>query len=115
MYTLMKQKVYDRSVEYADNRVSLFSSQLGKCSVTGITFQSAEDIHCHHKIPRELGGDDSYDNLTLVLVSVHKLIHAKDDNIIQKYLDDLKLTKPQIEKVNQYRDLARLKPISKQK
>ena len=115
MYTLMKQKVYDRSVEYTDNRVSLFSSQLGKCSVTGITFQSAEDIHCHHKIPRELGGDDSYDNLTLVLVSVHKLIHAKDDNIIQKYLDDLKLTKPQIEKVNQYRELARLKPISKQK
>jgi hypothetical protein len=103
MCLMMKQPLYSRSAEYADNRISLFSAQWGKCSVTGREFAILEDIHCHHKIPREKGGADKYENLTLVLTPVHKLIHATDDSTIRKYLQILNLKKQQLAKLNELR------------
>lgn len=54
--TLMRQPLRNRSAEYADNRISLYSAQWGKCAVTGIEFQVTQDIHCHHITPRGKGG-----------------------------------------------------------
>lgn len=99
------------STEYSDNRISLFSAQWGKCAITGIEFQCLEDIHCHHKLPKQYGGTDKYDNLVLVLSQIHKLIHATDETTISKYLELLKLDKSQISKLNKYRELARNNPI----
>ena len=96
------------SAEYADNRISLFSAQWGKCAVTGEEFSSTHEIHCHHKLPRYLGGDDSYGNLILVKDSVHKLIHAINADTIAKYLELLQLDKSQLKKVNTLRELASL-------
>ena len=48
------------SVEYNDNRVSMFAAQYGRCAVTGREFLSPEEVHCHHKKPRIMGGDDKY-------------------------------------------------------
>ena len=110
MHALMNQKVY-QSVEYADNRISLFTAQQGTCAITGIEFKELSEIHCHHKTPRSLGGSDAYDNLTLILDSIHKLIHATNEDTIKEYLHSLKLTKAQIEQINQYRKLAKLNPI----
>ena len=45
---LMRAPTYSRSTEYADNRISLFSAQWGKCAVTGKAFQCISEIHCHH-------------------------------------------------------------------
>lgn len=59
---------------------------MGKCSVTQRIFRSTGEIHCHHKHPKEKGGGDEYANLTLVLETVHKLIHAKNKETINKYL-----------------------------
>lgn len=42
----------------------------------------------------------------MVLESVHKLIHAKTDKTINKYLEIAKLTLFEIEKVNKLREMA---------
>lgn len=105
MRQLMLAPVYGRSVEYADNRISLFSAQNGRCAVTGIEFMTVEEIHCHHKVPVGRGGTDSYENLILVCKEVHGLIHAKQSETIERYLSKLNLDRRQKEKVN----LLRLK------
>ena len=79
---LMKNTNPNQSIEFNDNRLSLFSAQMGKCSVTQRIFRSTGEIHCHHKHPKEKGGGDEYANLTLVLETVHKLIHAKNKETI---------------------------------
>ena len=100
---IFTQPLYGRSVEYADNRISLYSAQKGKCAVTGKSFTSTESIHCHHKIPKAEGGTDDYNNLILVTATVHKLIHATKTETIQKYL---KICKPDIKKLNVLRQLV---------
>lgn len=109
---LMQEKVYDQSSEFLDNRLSLFSAQKGKCAITQRVFQNTSDIHCHHKVPREKGGTDKYSNLMLILEPVHKLVHAKKTETILWYLDILKLTSFQIQKVNKLREILELNPIA---
>ena len=46
-----------RSVEYCDNRLARFVASKGKCEITG-KLLSAEEVHCHHFLPRHLGGTD---------------------------------------------------------
>jgi len=112
MLAVMRQPSFGQSAEYADNRISLFSAQWGKCAVTGLDFECAEDIHCHHKKPKSKGGTDQYANLVLVLAPVHRLIHATDSEVIRKYLAALKLKKAQLAKLNELRQLAGLKLIA---
>lgn len=109
---LMKEPLYDKSVEYADNRISLFSAQWGKCAITGNEFLTIEDIHCHHIVPKYFGGTDTYGNLILVSEMVHRLIHAKRQETISKYLLLLNLNEKQKEKVNQLRKSAGLQYIA---
>lgn len=106
MREMMKQPLYNRSVEYSDNRVSLFSAQWGKCAVTGIDFRDVQSIHCHHIVPKEQGGTDKYENLVLILDPVHKLIHAVRSETICYYLTALNLTPAQLTKINEYREKA---------
>jgi 5-methylcytosine-specific restriction endonuclease McrA len=106
MLTLMKEALYNRSAEYADNRISLFSAQMGKCAVTGVEFVLTSDIHCHHKVPKEKGGNDAYANLVLILKPVHKLVHAKDADTIERYKKVLALTPEQMERLNKLREIA---------
>lgn len=103
---LMKNTNPNQSIEFNDNRLSLFSAQMGKCSVTQRIFRSTGEIHCHHKHPKEKGGGDEYANLTLVLETVHKLIHAKNKETINKYLKIINLTLYELEKVNKLREMA---------
>jgi len=108
---LLKQQLHDRSAEYADNRLSLFCAQYGKCAVTGQVFEILEDIHCHHKLPRSKGGKDNYQNLILVHEDVHILIHATTDPTIQKRLFSISLDKKQLNKLNKLRSEAGNPPI----
>jgi hypothetical protein len=114
MLKLMRQPLCERSAEYADNRISLFSAQWGKCAVTGRDFQCVEDIHCHHKQPHAKGGNDKYDNLVLVFEPVHILIHATNAETIGKYMQLLNLSRNQMKNLNKYRELAGLEPLTKQ-
>ncbi len=108
---LMRKQQYNNSTELMDNKLSLFCAQHGKCAITGIEFKMTEEIHCHHKIPIKLGGTDAYDNLILILEEVHKLVHATDEGIINKYKMKLMLTKDQIDKINGLREKATLNKI----
>ncbi len=108
MLQMMKEPSYGKSAEYMDNRISLFSAQWGKCAVTGEPFQNLNEIHCHHKIPRNKGGTDKYENLVLVKDAIHKLIHAVKEETIQKYLQMLKLNEEQLKKLNRLRFKAGL-------
>lgn len=105
MIWMMRNPVVNRSIEYADNRLSLYAAQYGKCSVTQKQLKPF-DIHCHHKCPVQYGGTDEYHNLTLVTLAVHKLIHATEPVIIEKYLVELNLHASQHAKLNQLRILA---------
>lgn len=100
---LLYQPLYGRSIEYADNRISLYNAQKGKCAVTGKDFETTEEIHCHHIKPRNQGGTDEYENLILVTETVHKLIHATRSETISKYLKDCETN---IEKLNNLRKQA---------
>lgn len=108
---LMRQPLHGRSIEYADNRISLFSAQKGKCAITGKPFVKVEDIHCHHKTPRKKGGSDKYENLLLIHKDIHILIHASQKETIGYYLQKLSLTSEQLDKVNQLREKAGKKVI----
>lgn len=52
---LMKTRSSSRSVEYNDNRISLFISQNGKCAITKKRL-NINEFHCHHKIPISCNG-----------------------------------------------------------
>lgn len=108
---VMKQPLSNHSIEYTDNRISLFSAQYGRCYITGRYFRNIDEIHCHHKTSRANGGNDKYDNLVLVLQDVHILIHSKDDSTIIKYLKILDLTMEHIKKLNELRQMLNLKKI----
>ncbi|MBK4739889.1 group II intron reverse transcriptase/maturase [Bacillus cereus] len=99
------------SVEFNDNRISLYVAQYGKCAVTGKELEAWE-IHCHHKIPWSVSHDDSYKNLVIVSQEIHKLIHAKKSETISKYLNLLKLTDKELIKVNELRKIANEEEIS---
>lgn len=107
---LMRTPILNRSIEYNDNRISHYSGQLGKCAITGKRM-TLEEIHCHHKLPVTLGGDDSYANLTLICAEVHRLIHATRQETIMTLLKALQLTDYQIGRVNNLRKLCELPPI----
>ena len=93
------------TIEFADNRISLFAAQYGRCAISGAELMPY-DIRCHHKVPLENGGTDKYSNLVLVTEAVHLLIHATLEETIQKYLKQLQLNKKQFEKLNRLRKLA---------
>ncbi len=99
---LFRQPLFDRSLEYANNRISLYFAQKGLCAVTGEKFTSTDEIHCHHKTPKSQGGTDDYQNLILVTATVHNLIHATNIKTIQKYLQ---ACKPNFKKLNVLRQI----------
>ena len=108
MLRMMRQPLYGRSIEYSDNRVSLFSAQLGKCAVTGKDFRNLDEIHCHHKSARKNGGSDEYQNLILVLEPIHKLIHATQKENIDKYMRLFEFNNEQMQKLNKLREQLKL-------
>lgn len=71
-----------KSIEYMDNRVSLYASQNERGTVTGKDLE-IDEIHCHRKKPIKDGGTDEYRNLVIIHKNVHRLIHAKDKKTIE--------------------------------
>ena len=62
-------------------------------------------------MPRELGGDDTYKNLIFVTKDIHILIHAKNSDVISKYVESLKISENGMKKLNKLRVLAGLEEI----
>ncbi len=112
MHYLMRNPIPYRSAAYNDNRISLYCAQFGKCAITGEKLEIG-NIHCHHKLPKHLGGSDEYKNLVIVSESVHRLIHATNPEIIRKYLQKLNLDAKQLRKLNKLRRLANVESCLK--
>ncbi|MEK5269276.1 HNH endonuclease [Aeribacillus sp. FSL K6-8394] len=105
MYHLIRNPVPNQSMEYNDNRISLYVGQYGRCGVTNVPLEIG-DMEVHHKIPKKLGGSDEYNNLIFVRKDVHKLIHAVEEQTIQTYLQKLNLDKDGLDKINKLRKLV---------
>lgn len=98
------------TVEFNDNRLSLFVAQKGKCAVTGQEL-ILDDMHCHHKHLWFETKDDSYKNLMLITTDVHKLIHAKSTSHLYKLMKNISLTENQRIKIDAHRALVGNFPI----
>lgn len=99
---LMKSHLPNTTVQYMNNRMSRYSMKMGRCEITG-TFLRAEDVHCHHVIPKQLGGTDEFDNLRIIHKDIHKIIHMKDMDKIKTLISKHKMSKKTINKINQFR------------
>lgn len=93
------------SQEYADNRISRMAGQKGKCQITG-DLLDIENMACHHKNPRELGGSDKYENLMWIREDLHKLIHATTTETIENLKKHINLNETGLKKVNSLRKLV---------
>lgn len=107
---LMNHPVANQTIEYNDNRLSLYCGQRGRCAITGQELCFG-NIHCHHKVPKSKGGGDEYSNLVLVTESVHRLIHATTAETIEKHMRMLSLCDNQLQKLNELRRLANIEEI----
>ena len=100
----------NQSIEFLDNSISKFSMQKGKCAISGLPL-TAETLSCHQIIPKHLGGTDKFNNIVIVDIFVHKLIHATNLLTINKCLHILKLKPKQLEKLNKLRSTRNLETI----
>lgn len=101
---LASNPIPNKSVEYNDNRLSLYSAQFGLCAICGQPLDI--NMEAHHKQPKEKGGTDEYKNLMLLKYEVHKLIHAKKQKTIEKYMPVIETTlRDSVKKINKYRRL----------
>lgn len=110
LYKMMKNPVRQRSIEYNDNRLSLYCAQKGRCAITKQILKIG-NMHCHHKIPVKQGGKDDYNNLILLTDEVHILLHSIEDSVIKRYMDILKLNHNQLMKINKLRKTIGLEII----
>lgn len=112
---LMRSRENSRneSIEYYDNKISLYSAQNGKCAISGIVFQEVDEIHTHHKIPKSQGGKDNYQNLILIRDDYHRLIHSSQKETIIDYIMKLQVDASQLRKINALRNKMGLKEINK--
>ncbi|WP_442911349.1 group II intron reverse transcriptase/maturase [Lachnoclostridium sp. An118] len=102
LYYMMRNPIPNKSMEYNDNRLSLYCGQGGKCAITG-TDLLIFDMHCHHIIPSSMGGTDKYENLLLITKDAHTLLHAQKEETINKLLQKLNLNSNQKKKINYWR------------
>lgn len=110
LHTLLNQKFVNRSIEYMDNRITVYTAQKGKCRVMG-TELTLDNMHCHHKLPISLGGTDEFKNLIYIRADVHNLIHAVNKEYIQILLSQIKPDNKQLEKINKLRVSSKLDEI----
>lgn len=105
LHHLMRNPILTQSIEFNDNRLSLYSAQKGVCAVSGVEL-TPDNIYCHHKVPKHSGGGDNYQNLVLVTISVHRLIHDADYVHVEEKARALDLNPKQIIKLQKLRKLA---------
>lgn len=102
---LVRYPLRNESIELNLNRHSLFSQQKGLCGLSALPLEIS-NFDVHHKLPRTMGGTDTYRNLVLLNKEMHRLVHTSSKDEALKILNKHKLKKRQFERLNHYRDLA---------
>jgi group II intron reverse transcriptase/maturase len=98
MNYMIDNPIENKSIEYNDNRLSLYVAQKGKCFITG-KLLATDEIHCHHKMQKAKGGGDEYKNLVILHKDIHRLIHLRDENKIYELTNELRLDNDQAKKL----------------
>lgn len=102
---LLKDLYNNQSVELNDNKISLMIGQKGKCYITGEYLQ-IENMICHHKIPKELGGSDEYKNLVWLTKEIKYMLKSTNLDAIAKYLNKVQLDETGLKRFNSLRKLV---------
>ena len=110
LHYIMRNPVKGRSIEYNDNRISLYMGQQGKCAITNEVLEIGK-MHCHHIKSIHMGGTDEYKNLIFITDTMHKRIHATDENTVSKHLEITPLNEKQLKELNKLQAQAGSKQI----
>ena len=98
------------TMEMADNALSRYIAQKGKCAVTHNPL-TALDMICLHIKPCKGERNDTYKNLILLSKEVTDIVLADTDRKIKKSVSTLMLTEEMEEKINKLREHRELEPI----
>lgn len=98
------------TLEMADNALSRYIAQKGKCAVTHNAL-SISDMVCVHIKPCKGERNDTYRNLIILSKEVSELIEATNPVKIGKLLTDLQLTEEMKDKINKLRKHRELEEI----
>lgn len=98
------------TLEMADNALSRYISQKGKCAVTHNALTIA-DMVCVHIKPCKGERNDTYKNLIIVSEMVSELVGATKPKVIIKAVQSLSLTEEMQNKINKLRNHRELESI----
>lgn len=98
------------TLEMADNALSRYIAQKGKCAVTHNPL-TIVDMVCEHIKPCKGGRNDTYRNLILLSQEVSELVGTENSMEIQTVLKELSLTIEMQEKINKLRQHRELEAI----
>ena len=84
---------------YAMFRISKYSSVKGISYLSG-DFAPVEDYHCHHITPKNKGGTNDFENLCVLSVAEHAILHSSNpENLYEMFPKKHKRIKFLIEKL----------------
>lgn len=98
------------TLEMADNALSRYIAQKGKCAVTHEAL-SISDMVCEHIKPSKGERNDTYRNLIILSKDVSELVGATNETKIKKLLKDLPMTEEMQNKINKLRKHRELEEI----
>ena len=98
------------NLEMADNALSRYIAQKGKCAILH-TELTIEDMRCLHIKHPKGERNDTYKNLILVSSDMAKVIKATNKATLDKYLRGQRLTTEMQDKINKLRGHRDLEPI----
>lgn len=101
---LLKNPEISESVEFNDNRISLFAGQQGKCYITG-EYLRPNNMVIQRKIPKQYDGTDNYSNLIFVTQDAADIIKERDKIKAEIIANKLKLDSNRLKRVNKLRKL----------
>ena len=110
MKYMMENAHHYPTLEMADNALSRYIAQKGKCAVTHEVL-SITDMVCEHIKPCKGERNDTYKNLIILTKDVSQLVGETEAESIQKLLKDLPLTEEMQNKINTLRKHRELKEI----
>jgi hypothetical protein len=99
---ILKNPIKEESLEFNDNRISLYVGQLGKCYISKKTLD-IETMITRRIHPKSSGGNCAYNNLVIVDEESNKLIEETNATIVLKKIIGNKFDKRSLKKLNKLR------------
>lgn len=108
-YMMVNAHLYP-TLEMADNALSRYISQRGKCAVMHTPLQISDMVCEHIKIKKGVR-NDTYKNLILLSKDASEIVKATNPKRIEKLLQKMQLTKEMEDKINKLRKHRELEDI----